>query len=207
MLLIIRNNEKKATAVYTEQMRKQVLKTSLLIILLLFVITTAFYAALLVESNVQLQEFISKYGFSGAIITAFIASLNALLPIPPATFAPIYLAAGLSHLEIIICFTIGASLADSLSFVFGWFGRAYSQRHQLVLILNIENFFQTHRNYILPVSYTYMALAPFPNEYIMIPLALAGYRYKHLFIPLVLGNLFYNTWTVYGFESLLDFIL
>lgn len=180
--------------------------THLLLILGLFavIVAGAFYMAYTISNSPELQSTIQQWGILGMLLVSFLGSINAFLPIPPAAFAPIFLSANFSHLTIIVSFALGAAVADSLSYIFGWLGRGHAEKHHSWLTDKIDKIVQGKHIWILPIAYLYMAFAPLPNEYIMIPLALAGYRYRQLILPLLVGNLIYFSWTVYGFNSFFD---
>lgn len=191
------------TNVYTEGVMTQRLTIKIFALLLTLgaITALAFYIASLILADPYLQAALETWGVPGAVLVAFIASLNAFIPIPPAAFAPIFLAAGLSHLWVIVAFAIGASFADSVSYLLGSLGRSYTENQLPKVSRRIHTFFAEHQRWILPAAYLYMGLAPLPNEYIMVPLALAGYKYHKLILPLLLGNVFYFTWTVLGYDS------
>lgn len=172
-----------------------------LTLLLMAITALAFYIASLIQSDPYLQAALESWGIIGALLVSFVASLNAFIPIPPAAFAPIFISAGLSYTTVIITFAIGASLADSVSYLLGSLGRDYTKDHLPQLSKRIHTFFTEHQKWILPLAYVYMGFAPLPNEYIMVPLALAGYKYQKLILPLVLGNMLYFSWTVLGYNS------
>jgi hypothetical protein len=172
-------------------MRHPYLKILSLVFILLALTGTAFYLATIITSDPTWQATVRSFGPAGMVLVAFLASLNALIPLPPATFAPIFLSAG-------------SSLADSVSYVLGRLGRKYTADHHPKLVKDLTHFFVGHHAWILPATYLYMAFSPFPNEYIMIPLALIGFRYPQIIIPLVLGNLFHHTWMIYGYESIFE---
>lgn len=178
----------------------------LLPLLLAFLIITsgAFYIAYVISHSQEWQTVIQNWGILGMLFLSFVSSINAFIPIPPAAFAPMFLSAGFSYFTVIACFTIGTAGADSLSYVFGWFGRGHAKEHHAWLIQKLDQFIQGHKTLILPATFMYMAFAPLPNEYIMIPLALAGYQYRQLLLPLAIGNFTYFTWTVYGFDTIFD---
>ena len=64
-----------------------------------------------------------------------------------------------------------------------------------------------HKNWVLPVVLIYAAFAPLPNELILIPLAVAGVRFSHLLLPLIIGSLVHQLLFTYGATSIVSFIL
>lgn len=174
----------------------------------IFILLTGggFYVANLVTQSTILQEAVQNMGILGIVATAFVTGFNIFVPIFPASFAPIFLSAGASYLTVVIGFTIGSSLADSIAYFIGKLGRVYSEDNHPKVTQAINTFIEKHHYWIFPGTYAYMALAPTPNELILIPLALAGYRYTHLLIPLLLGNFIHHSIMVYGYSSVFEWI-
>lgn len=164
----------------------------------------AFSVADSLESGGRLQQVIESSGLFGIVLAALISGLNPFVPIPPATFAPLFIEIGFSTYTIIACFVIGTTLADSIGYVLGWFGRDYTDTAYPALTRRIESFLEAHASFILPIAFVYFAVAPLPNELILIPLALAGYSYKKLLVPIILGNILHHTILVYGYKNVFE---
>lgn len=188
-------------------MTKKKLGYTLTLVIFLALAAGAFYLASVVTQNEELQMVVSELGVAGIIISAFLAGLNTFIPVHIATLAPLFMESGASYLTVVLCFTLGASLADSVSYFIGRLGRKYSQNNDPKFSKKIEGFFEHHRKLVMPLTYLYMAFAPLPNEYIMIPLALAGYKLPRLIIPLVLGNFIHFNLTVFGYATLFDWLI
>ncbi|MEX0917650.1 MAG: hypothetical protein WDZ93_00685 [Candidatus Paceibacterota bacterium] len=161
----------------------------------------AFYAANAVTENEMLKAFVVNAHIFGAIVIAFISGLNFIVPVPPATFAPIFLEAGVSMYIVVAGFVIGTTLADSLGYFFGWVGKRYADSSYPAFTERLHDFLGEHHRLVLPVTFAYFAFAPLPNELILIPLALAGYRFRVLIIPMILGNIFHHSLLVFGYQS------
>jgi len=170
------------------------------ITLVLFVITfTVFlYLAQSMSQSEQVQQLVSSFGYIGVVIVAVIAGLNAIVPIPAATFAPVFVAAGLSIPLVIIALTIGTLIADFVGFFLGRLSRVLIEERHPKIFAFITNFRENHAKWTLLFVAVYAALAPLPNEIILIPLALTGIRFTSLIIPLLIGNFFHHLLLVYG---------
>lgn len=176
--------------------------------LALFVALTvlAFFAASNLDERGLLHSLIETTGVFGIVLVAIASGLNAFVPLPPATFAPLFLEAGFSHTTIIACFVIGTFIADSIGYAIGWFGRDYAQTSFSRIAERIHVFLENHSRLVIPFAFIYFALAPLPNEVILIPLALSGYPYRTLILPIILGNILHHTLLVYGYENVFKWL-
>jgi membrane protein YqaA with SNARE-associated domain len=52
----------------------------------------------------------------------------------------------------------------------------------------------------------YAALVPFPNEAILIPLAISGIKFRYLVAPLLIGNMLHQAILIVGVDSLTRFV-
>lgn len=179
---------------------------SLILVIFFTLFTVTIFASYLLSKNVATQEMMANLGYAGVLFTAIIAGLNAIVPIPAATFTPVFTAAGLDIPLIIISLTIGTVVADFVGHLFGKISREaindkYPKNFAFFTKLQTD-----HSRLIFPAVLLYAALIPFPNEAIIIPLALSGVRFSILLIPLLLGNFINQTLLVYGFGSIFGFL-
>lgn len=174
---------------------------------LAFLIITigAFFLAESITQNDSMRSFVQSLGIFGVVLVGLATGLNALVPIPPATFAPLFLEAGLSEWVVIIGFVVGTTTADSLSFLLGWFGSGYAKDHYPNFTKRLGVWLEKHCRLIPFIVFGFFTLAPMPNETILLPLALAGYQYRKLIGPLILGNIIHHTLMVYGYQNLFEF--
>ena len=179
---------------------------SLLLIIFLVFFAGAIYVSYSLSRNDVVQELVANLGYLGALLTGLIAGLNNIAPIPAATFTPVFVAAGFSLPSIILAFTLGTIMADLVGYFFGHASRElvknrYPDTFQFFTRLKTE-----HSKFIVPIVILYVAFVPFPNEVIIIPLALSGVRLSKLLLPLVLGNLLNQTLLVYGYNSFFNWL-
>ncbi len=182
--------------------RKQLASGIVLLLILTAVATAALLLAEYTLSNPAFQQFIASFGYIGITVFATIAGLNVLVPIPAATFTPVFTAAGLILPGIILALTLGTLLADFIGYVFGRVSRATVEAKYPSLITKLEHIHATRRAWILPVAFLYAAFVPIPNEALVIPLALLGVSWRSLFLPLLLGNLINQAIYAYGFQNI-----
>ena len=175
-----------------------------LVVFVLAFCVLLFISQSLSESD-QVQRLTAEFGYVGVMIIAVIAGLNAIVPIPAATFTPVFVAAGLSVPLIIIALTAGTLIADFTGFFLGRVSRDLMQSKHPKLCAFFTEFQGKHRKWLFPLVTLYAAFAPLPNEVILIPLGLTGIKFKSLIIPLILGNLLNQLILVYGIISVTKF--
>lgn len=158
----------------------------------------ALYSTQHLLANDAVRELVASFGYFGVGFLAIIAGLNAIVPVPAATFTPLFLGAGLSALGIIAALTIGTLIADLTGYLLGWAGRdivrtKYPRTYDFFARLQRER-----RQLVPPAAFLYASFVPFPNEALVIPLALSGVPVRALLIPLLLGNIVHQSLLVYG---------
>ncbi len=186
---------------YTESMKKY-LRLATVILAFLAITIGAFFLAESITENETIRGFVQRLGMIGVIFVGLVGGLNAFVPIPPATFAPLFLEADMSTLMIISGFIVGTTIADSIGFMIGWFGSTYTSTHHPRLTERMQSFMKKHERLIPYIIFGFFMLAPVPNETILIPLAIMGYRYKKLILPLIIGNTLHQSLMVYGYSSM-----
>lgn len=165
-------------------------------------LTLSFFAANYVAQNDAAQALVERFGYVGILLISIIAGLNLLVPIPAATFTPIYEAAGLSLPAIIAVLVIGTFIADAISYLIGIGGRSLTAERFKDLQTRILHFAEAHRAVLPVMVFLYAAFMPFPNEAIVVPLGFIGVPFRLLIIPLLLGNVVHQTLLTYGAVTL-----
>ena len=165
----------------------------------------ALYAAQFVASDESAQALIQQFGYFGILILAFIAGINIILPVPAATFVPIFTAAGLTMSLIITMLVIGTVLADLFGFLVGRLGREAIEEKYPKTFAFIYSFVAKHNLYVAPFAFLFVSFVPFPNEAMIVPLALAGIKIRTLIIPIILGNIVHQSVLAVGFTEIANF--
>lgn len=186
-------------------MRAHPLRTILLGVLALCAIVGSFFLAEHVANDEGAQALVGRFGYLGMFILAIIAESSFIVPIPAATFTPIFTAAGFPILGIVTTLVIGTLIADGVGYLVGLGGRHAVAHHYPTFQERIQRFARRHHHLVIPGVFLYAALAPFPNEAILIPLALVGIRFRTLFIPLLLGTIILQTALVYGITNVFEY--
>ena len=161
----------------------------------------AFFLAGNINENEWLTSAVKNLGLVGTIVIGIVCGLNAFVPIPPATFAPLFIESGLSPLLVILGFVIGTTIADSIGYLIGRLGQGYVKDNHPKVTNYLLNLFKSYERLIPVFLFIYFAIAPLPNEIILIPLALIGYKYKKLIVPLIIGNVIHHTMMVFGYST------
>jgi len=172
--------------------------------LMVSIIMSAFYLAEYIGTNDATRVLVEKFGILGIIAVAFVGGLNLVVPVPAATFTPLFVAANFSMLTIISALVIGTLLADLLGYQIGKWGKRSTEVHFPKFHNWLVSLKKKHHHLILPGIFLYSAFIPLPNETILIPLGLMGYRYWTIALPLFLGTLVNQLLYAYGFVSIFD---
>lgn len=175
---------------------------SLSLVVTIFIIATglAFWLSRTVESNPDLQSAMTSWSYAGSYLVALVLGLSAFLPVPAGTFAPAFIEAGLIPWVLIISMAIGTLTADSIGYLFGHLSRDTIKNKYPKLITTLEKY-EGHIT-LIPIIILYTALAPFPNEILVIACALIGIKWRFLLIPVLLGNILHHTIFSFGFYNL-----
>lgn len=181
--------------------RNQLLFGSLFLLLVAGAILLASAAA----TNPVWQARAAEAGMFGVFGVGVIGGLNFLVPIPPATLTPLFAASGLSLPAIIGLLALGTLAADFIGYLFGRVGRKTIEQTYPRTYAFFTNLGQHARWYLLPLVTLYAAFIPFPNEAILIPLAVSGIRFLILLPALLVGNLLHQAILVYSIAGLTSF--
>ena len=164
------------------------------------------FGARFIENSSNAQAFIAELGYPGIILIAIVGGLNFIVPIPAVTLTPVFTAAGLWLPGIILSLTVGTLIADLLGFQFGNWSRSHIYKNYPRVISYLEKI-HTNRPYlIVPVIFLYAAFLPFPNEVLVIPLALLNVRLRLIIAPLFLGNLAHQTAYAIGMQGIFNWM-
>lgn len=183
------------------------IRTVASIVSLLGLIGAAVYASTYLSQQSALVDLVATWGYTAVIVTAVIAGLNAVVPVPAATLTPIFIAADLSIVGVIGALVVGTTLADLIGWLLGRSTRDLITARWHRLVEKLEYLATHHQPWVLPVVFLYAAFVPFPNEALVIPLAVSGVRIRHLLLPLVLGTTVHQLLLVYGVQGLTQLLV
>lgn len=167
---------------------------------ILAVMGAALHASHYLSQQTAVVSLVESIGYLAVFGLAIISGLNPVVPIPAATLTPVFLAADLTVIGIILALAVGTTIADALAYVIGHVVRTAlptdTARHRF--IARAQLFLDAHPQLLLPVVFFYAAFVPFPNEALLIPLAAAGVSWRILIMPFMLGTTLHQTLLVNG---------
>jgi membrane protein YqaA with SNARE-associated domain len=181
---------------------RSALSSTLIVLLFVLIITAALFAASYLEQHPNLQSSIVQFGYPGIIIISIIAGLNVIVPVPAASLVPVFTTAGLYLPFIILCLTLGTLIADFIGYRFGRWSSGFVKKTYPTLVRRLTDIHDHHRAFLLPAIFCYAAFIPFPNEALVLPLAILGVRFRLMLIPLLLGNLVNQTIYAVGIQNI-----
>ncbi len=177
----------------------------------LSLLTASVFGSLFLTEHVittpNAQGFIQNFGVVGLFILSFISGLNLLLPVPAATFTPIFTAGGMSLPTVIIILVFGTMAANLLSYVAGRYGGKFTRSRYPDLQRKMTTLYQNNRRYLPHFVFGFAALIPLPDEVYLVPLGILGVKLKHFILPLTLGTIFYQTLATYGIDNIFKYLL
>ncbi|PIR38318.1 MAG: hypothetical protein COV34_01790 [Candidatus Zambryskibacteria bacterium CG10_big_fil_rev_8_21_14_0_10_42_12] len=187
-------------------------KIFLQIIAVALILIFALYIAYLAQGSDTIQQIVLDYGYVGIFLLAFATGFNLVVPIPAIAFMPLFLESGLDFWVTIMLITVGITAADSFAYLIGGIGHDMLMKNekyrrersifQKLLILKKKHVYAP-----LIFLFFYSIIAPLPNELMVIPLALLGYRYLQIFPIVLVGNFIFNIIYAQGVEGLFELFM
>ncbi len=181
------------------------------IVVFLLVFIGIFFASLsltkYVAEDVGIQKMIQEFGYLGILIISFAAGMNTLVPIPAATFVPIFTAAGIPLYVVIILLIIGTMVANLVSFAIGVYGGKIVESHYPKIQSKLLQFYKGKEKWLPYFAFAFSAFLPVPDEIYLIPLGIMGIKLRQIIIPLLLGTIVYQTLTALGVDNIFKLFL
>lgn len=188
-------------------MRTHKVSIALGIISVTLVIALALSLAVYATNNDAFAERVVSLGYAGIVIAAYISGLNLIVPIPTAAFVPMFTSTGFALSTVIALMVVGTVLADLTAYGIGYHGRRVLRIQETNGYRRIETLVHKHNRLVLPFLFVYAAIMPLPNELVVIPLSLLGYRAIVLLVPLILGTIIHISLFALGIESLFSLLV
>lgn len=161
----------------------------------------------MLATNDLVTTLAQDFGWFGIFAVSVMAGFNIVFPIPAPAFVPIFVEAGFTLPTIIAIMVLGTTCADLAAFYFGTVGKQYleTKKEQPKWYVKLVEFSSKYRYLALPVVFFFAAFAPMPNELILAPLGLAGYKLYQLVLPLILGTVIHITILAYGASAVFEY--
>lgn len=139
----------------------------------------------------QLVEYIGVQ--NGYILTFFIAVIGALTSITPVSIYPmiITMAMGeLSPLPLALITGAGLALGDAIFYFFGVEFKPFVSQKMKMRLQRFLFWIEKKPRWLAAfIIYFYIGFTPFPNNLLTGALALAGFPFKKIIVPLFLGDI------------------
>lgn len=145
-----------------------------------------------IGGSAALQALVASWGYLALFFLAIISGFNLLVPIPAVALVPAASAAGLDPWFSALVVTAGMTISDSVSYFIGRLGREILAGKQAALLAKLEKIQKKHNAWPIWLLFLYAAVVPFPNEIILIPMAVLGYPAKEAVPAVFFGNLVFN---------------
>ena len=160
----------------------------------------------LAQSSSVLQDLASGGGYLGVFFFAFLNGFNVFVPVLTTSFLPVWTAAGLNSIILIILISLAMTLADSVAFFIAKLGGNVTTPKEKSLLHRLTKLKEKFEATPLIVLLLWSIFAPLPNEVILIPMGILGYKAKHIVPIVLLGNFIFNTITGLGLAGLFHLI-
>ena len=170
----------------------------------------AYQVTSLVSSDETVQRWIKDFGLGGIFIISAISGFNLVVPIPIATFIPVFLESGFNFYAVILIISLGMTTGDILSYLIGSLGRRVIiteeslQKHWFVKLINKSRAKYKTLPYV--ILFIFASVVPIPNEITVMPMGFLGYKMKIIIPILIVGNLIFNFWAGQSVEGIFNFI-
>lgn len=172
---------------------------------ILIILVTIYFLIIVAQKDGTVRDTLFNLGYPGVFLIALISGFNLFIPIPAVSFTPIFVEAGLNIWLLILFIVLGTSIADGIAYTIGRVGRELAgswMREKLVKQLDRLK----SKYYLGPLIalFFFAALAPLPNEIILVPLGLMGYKFRYVFIPYLAGNTIFNIFVAFGITNIFN---
>jgi fluoride ion exporter CrcB/FEX len=162
-------------------------------IILFFV---AIVAVSLVLAQIPAETIVATVGSENALylmaVLGFIGGLTTFSGIPYHLILMSLTAGGLSPVLLGVATASGVVLGDSIMYVFSRKVATVMSKTQLEKFEVVTARIRANPQLITPGLFVYGLCSPFSNDFVVASMAIAGYSYQRIILPLYLGNIGYN---------------
>lgn len=142
------------------------------------------------------------------LVLSFLGGVSTLISVPYHLVLMTFAAGGQNPFLLGLVATIGQGAGDTTSYFLGYSGGNIAPQYLHKLMDGLLKWC-TDRSYwqVALALFVYGSISPFSNDFILIPLGIARYPYRKVMLPLILGNLVFNTGAgllgTYGLSTIL----
>lgn len=160
-----------------------------------------------VLDNESSQLFIQDFGYVGVFILSFIAGLNFIIPIPAATFVPVFTAGGMPLPIIIALLALGTLAASLLAYTIGHFSRNLASTHYPKIQAKLLESYEKHKKLLPYFIFFAASFIPLPDEIYLAPLGVIGVPIRTFIFPLIIGIIIYQSLSAFGISNIFTYFL
>lgn len=165
-----------------------------------YVLIGAFFLGLVAVSltlaQIPAETIVATVGADNALylmlILGLIGGLTTFSGIPYHLILMSLTAGGLSPVLLGVATATGVVCGDSIMYVFSRKVAEALSPAQLATVSRLTTRIHAHPHLITPGLFLYGLCSPFSNDFVVATMALAGYSYRRIILPLYLGNIGYN---------------
>lgn len=177
---------------------RQILQPALLGVTLL----GAFWLGSVAAENAAVQGLLVSGGYLGVFLFSIINGFNVFVPIVTASFVPALSAAGLDTFFLILVISLGMTIADSVSFFLARAGRKQVSEKGIRIARSFAAAEEKRHWVPLSILFAWSFVVPLPNELVLVPIGLLGYRAYKVIPIIAVGNLTFNSVIGFGLIDL-----
>ena len=186
---------------FLKEKRKPIIKLAVILIIL----AAIYFLFIVAQKDDAVRDTLFNLGYPGVFLIALVSGFNLLVPIPAVSFTPIFVEAGLNIWLLIFFIVLGTSIADSIAYAIGRVSRELAGSWiQEKLVKQLDRLKSKYYLGPLIALFLFAALAPLPNELILVPIGLMGYKFRYVFIPYLVGNTIFNTLVAFGITNIFN---
>lgn len=179
-------------------------RIALRLVLLGVVVAAVVWANVYAAQHDMVRQTATDFGYFGILVAAAISGFNLLVPIPVIAFFPFFMEVGLQPVPTVLVIAMGMTLGDLVGYLLGRTARDVVRPWKSDTIRRLETLRERHPRLPLLIMFLYAALAPAPNELLVMPLAFIRYPVAGIFMAVLAGNLIFNGLVALGVIRLFE---
>lgn len=165
---------------------------------LAFVVFLITWANLYAAEQDFAREMARQFGYPGLFLGAAASGFNLLVPVPIIAFFPFFMDVGFDRVLTVLVIALGMTTGDLVGYLLGRTTREMFAPRVRGLMERLERLREQHPVLPFVIMFLYAALAPIPNEVLVIPLAFLRYPLMGIFGAVLAGNLIFNSLVAFG---------
>jgi len=135
-----------------------------------------------------------------------LGGFNLISSVPVVAFIPVFIVAGLNQWLVVLVIAAGVTVADMIAYGVGRVGKRFLSGRLEKTIRRLEKISEKYSLSPLFILFFFAAFVPLPNEVLVVPMALLGYKLRHILVPVILGNIVFNSLGALGVVSIFELL-